>query len=316
MRYSLSLAPAIGPVAYGAAAPALVLTQHIAVILAFRVTHHDLTYDAEFWLLPLRRFASMPGLPASVAALAFVLSLILAWAIAMLSFRRARWSHGGYALAPLTIVPGAQLAAIAILAVMPRMSGDETGDSLEGMEYAHVIQGVAAGIGLIVLAVLISAVTLGVYGWGLFVMTPFLVGMTTGYLANRRSLMERGRTAAVVLAAAALGTTALVMFALEGLVCILLAAPLGAFAALIGGSFGRWMARVGHSRGQPLMSIALLPALFMIEAAMPPALPIESHASIDIDVAPAAVWQALTSSTPIASGPGLAGAAGLAYPNR
>src|SRR4051812_45662077 len=82
------------PLAYAAAAPALVLSQHLAVLLAFRLAGHELIPDAGFWLLPLRRFASLPDLPAWLAALAFAMSLLVAWALAMLSFRRARWSGG------------------------------------------------------------------------------------------------------------------------------------------------------------------------------------------------------------------------------
>ncbi|WP_260597426.1 hypothetical protein [Sphingomonas endolithica] len=147
-------------------------------------------------------------------------------------------------------------------------------------------------------------------------MTPLLVGITTGFLANRRTVMSSGRTRLVVLAAAALGTVALVMFALEGAMCILLAAPLGAVAAMIGGAIGRAIARTRQSGNQPLMGVALLPALFAIEAAIPPAVPITGRATIDIDAPPSAVWDALTSSAPIAVGPGLIGATGLAYPVR
>ena len=304
------------PAYYAAAAPALVLSQHLAVIAAFHMTGWPLTPDAGFWLLPLRRFALMPNLPAWMAASAFAMSLLVAWALAVISFRRARWSGGGYVVAALTIVPGVQVAAIAILALLPRLPRRETIDPVAGTEVAHVIQGVLAGIGIIVAAVVVSAVTFGAYGWGLFVMTPFLVGVTTGFLANRRSLLGEGRTMAVVLGAAALGTIALVMFALEGLVCILLAAPLGAVMAILGGAIGRSLARVGRSRDKPLMSLALLPALFALEAAMPPAVPIESTASIDIAAPPAAVWGALTSGEAISSDPGLVGATGLAFPIR
>lgn len=137
----------------------------------------------------------------------------------------------------MAIVPGVQAAAILLLALLPRFSnareriGSDTVPEIEleteletGTDVAHVVQGVLAGVTIIVATVLVSAVTFGAYGWGLFVMTPLLVGITTGFLANRRIVMNSGRTRLVVLAAAALGTVALVMFALEGAMCILLAA--------------------------------------------------------------------------------------------
>jgi hypothetical protein len=172
---------------------------------------------------------------------------------------------------------------------------------------------VFAGIAIIVLAVLISAVTFGAYGWGLFVATPFLVGVTTAYLANRDAAMETGKTIGLVMAAAALGSLALIAFALEGLFCILLAAPLGAAVAAVGGALGRSFAMMGHRRGKPLLSVAILPAIFALEAALPPAITINTARSIVIDAAPAAVWAKLTDDAPIGPKPALISAAGLAY---
>ncbi len=185
-----------------------------------------------------------------------------------------------------------------------------------GIDTAHIVQGVLAGVAIIVAAVLVSALAMGSYGCSLFVSTPFLVGVTTGYLANRRLFLSWGATVRLVLAAAALGTAVLVALALEGIVCILLAAPLGAVAALVGGAAGRAVARAVHGNRRPLASVALLPALFALEAAVPPALPIAAHASVDIGAPPAAVWKALTGNDAITVSPGLVGAAGLAYPLR
>ena len=311
-----SLAGRTDPLSYVLAAPLLLLVQPLCVMLIYHLAGWTLAADAGFWILPLRRLATMPMLSATQAAAAFAVSLASIGVLAILSFRRARWSGVGYLIAMLTLVPGVQIAAAAILAMLPRLAEEEENDPEPGFKIAHIIQGVLAGVTIIVLAVLVSALTFGAYGWGLFVMTPFLVGITTGYLANRRHLLDAGQTAAIVLAAAALGTVALVMFALEGLICILLASPLGAVVALLGGAIGRAIARAGQSGGKPLMSLALLPGLFAIEGAMPPSIPIETHATIDIDARPPAVWAALTSNAPIAGSPGLIGAAGLAYPVR
>jgi hypothetical protein len=106
----------------------------------------------------------------------------------------------------------------------------------------------------------------------------------------------------------------LLLLALEGAACILLAAPLGAGAAAAGGVIGRAAALERGGGGTPLMSVAVLPALFVSEAAMPPSAPIALHQSIEIAAPPDRVWQALTSPEPIRVRPGLVAAAGLAYP--
>lgn len=311
-----SFAGITAPIPYALMAPMLLLVPHAAVALLLAAGGTPLTADLGFWMLPLRRLAMSPDLPAGDAALAFAVTLAAAATLALFSFRRANWSGGGHTLAAAVVVPGVQLPAAAIMALLPRLARSGAAGPVPGIDAAHVVQGVLAGVGIIVVAVLVSALTLGSYGWSLFVTTPFLVGLTTGYLANRRRLLRWGTTARLVLAAAALGTIALVALALEGIVCILLAAPLGAGAALLGGAAGRAVAKVAHGGGRPLASLALLPALFALEAAVPPTLPITARASVEVAASPRAVWAALTDGGSIAGGPGLVGAAGLAYPLR
>lgn len=311
-----SFSEQISPIAYAFAAPLLLLSQHAMVWLIYRHFGWLLVADRNFWLTPLAQLAVMPRLTASAAALAFAFGLFVAAWLAILSFRRAHWSGAGYILAALAVVPAVQLIAVAILVALPRFKAVEADEREKGVNVAHVAQGVLAGMAIIVFAVLVSALTFGAYGWGLFVLTPLLVGFTTGYVANRSQLLSINQTVSMVLAATALGTLALVMFALEGVLCILMAAPLGAIAALIGGAAGRGLTKIGHERGRPLLSLAILPAIFALEAVTPPAVPIQSDASIIIAAQPSVVWQALTSSARIASGPGLVGLSGLAYPIR
>jgi uncharacterized protein YndB with AHSA1/START domain len=64
------------------------------------------------------------------------------------------------------------------------------------------------------------------------------------------------------------------------------------------------------------MSVAVLPFLFAVEAAMPPAVPIATSEQIDIAASPAQVWRSITSDEAIALPPGLPALAGLAYPIR
>ena len=316
MRYPLSFRGELSPFAFALLAPALLLSQHAAVAAAFVREGFPILLSVSFWLLPLRSLALLPNVGMTTAAVSFALSLVIAWGLALLSFRRASWSGGGYFLAALAIVPMVQIAAIALLLILPRLSAETADEPEAGIDVRDMMQGVLAGVAIIVLAVLISAVTFGAYGWGLFVMTPFLVGMTTGFLANRRRSISFGQTSMLVMGATGIGSLALILLALEGLFCILLAAPLGAIVAIAGGGLGRAAARVGRKRDQPLMSLAILPALFALEAGMPPSAPIATHETIDIAAPSSAVWHALTDSSPIASGPGIVGFSGLAYPIR
>jgi hypothetical protein len=309
----------ISPLRYALTAPLLLLLQHLAVALCYRWHGALLKLDYTFWLLPLRRLANMPGLTSATAATCFALGFLVAWGLAVMSFRRASWSIRGHWLSLFSIFPAIQTAVVVVLGVMPRRWDSDEPSDVDRIDLADVLQGVIAGVAIVVAAVLISALTLGAYGWGLFVTTPLVVGMTTGYIANRSILRNKANTASYVMLAGALGGMALLMLALEGLVCILLIAPLRIVAARLGGAIGRAIARVGHRRGTPLMSVAVLPMLFALEAAMPPAVPIGTSETVEIAAPPEAVWRVITSDTPIGlspSLPGLAGLAGLSYPVR
>lgn len=133
----------------------------------------------------------------------------------------------------------------------------------------QVIAGTLAGVGIILLAVLISAIVFRAYGWGLFVLTPFVVGFTTGYLVNRHELQTMKTTNRLVLLAAGLGCLGLIMFALEGLICLILASPLAALLAIGGGGLGRRAARLGKDPTGPLYCVALLPFMFAADAISP-----------------------------------------------
>jgi hypothetical protein len=321
MRIFPQFAGSIRPWVYALLAPALVLSQNAFVAACYHLAGAKLVPDVGFWLLPLRRLSQMPRLSSLEAAGAFAFALAISWALAVVSFRRAEWSRQGHAIAGFAIVPVLQLPALLLLLFMPRRRTEPSAEPVDpDVRLGDVLQGILAGVAIIVLAVLISAVTFGAYGWGLFVLTPFLVGFTTAYIVNRRVPISVASTLTNVLAAGALGGLALLMVALEGFVCIVLVAPLGLAFAALGGLFGRAVAQVGHriggSGGQPLMSVAILPALFALEGSMPPAIIIQTSQQVDIAASPEQVWQVITADEPNNLPPGLTGIAGLAYPVR
>lgn len=180
----------------------------------------------------------------------------------------------------------------------------------------QVVAGILAGVAIILLAVLISALVFRAYGWGLFVLTPFVVGFTTGYLVNRRELRTMKTTNGLVLLAAALGCFGLMMFALEGLICLILASPLAALLAIAGGALGRRAARLGKEPTGPLYCVVLLPLMFAADASFPPEALMLTNESVVINAPAPRVWRAITSDDPIQEPPTLAGRLGLAYPER
>jgi len=299
---------------YLAASFALIASQNLGAWFARQTYAIDPPLDLEFWLTPLSSTLEIWSLPAIWGAVIFGYCLLVTWLIALLAFRLAQRTNRGFVLAVLSVVPVVQLAAIVLNAILPSKEVLDEDGQAAGHASKSVALGLLAGIGLIVFAVLISAVTFGAYGWGLFVMTPFLVGITTGYMVNSEGDLGSSRTMKLAIAAAGLGSLALVVLALEGIVCILLAAPLAVPIVMLGAALGRGIAVARQNRRNPLASVAVLPMIFMLEAAIPPEAPITTDFAIEIAAPADSVWKALTSAQPISVPPGLPGLAGLAYP--
>ncbi|WP_447765179.1 hypothetical protein [Sphingopyxis panaciterrae] len=312
MKLPLPRSP--GRFAYALTAAMLILLQHAFVMLAF---HADIRLfaDIHFLLFPIHRLLTGPSTSPFVITGGFAFSMLISAALVILSLRRAARLGRGGGLALMTIVPTLQLVAVLALTILWRRR-DSIEPEIDGAAIPphRMAAGVLSGMALIVAAVAVSALTFGAYGFGLFVMTPFLVGVTTGYIVNHGKVRGVGQTFAAVSAAAFLGAGALLMLGLEGFLCLLLASPLVLFFATVGGAIGRAAARRLIDPREPFYSVAILPLIFLIDAAMPPEIPIATHSSVTVAAPPGAVWASLIANRPVTEAPGLVGLAGLAYP--
>ena len=154
----------------------------------------------------------------------------------------------------------------------------------------------------------------GVYGYGLFVISPFVVGATAAYLANRRRPIGAPATMGVAMIALLIGGMALILLAFEGFICILMAAPIAAVMALLGAELGRNIAARGQEPVETsVFAFGLLPLVFAIEQALPAVAEFDTSQSIVV-VAPApSVWRALVAPGRIDERPSLPFRLGLAY---
>ena len=305
----------IGQVLYAPTAVVAVLSQHAAVALAYAAAGRQVPTDAEFWLVPLRTFARLGQSHPAVLAAALLLAILSSGAVATVSLWRARDAARGHVAALMALIPFLQIPAIVALAAMPSSRSEPRPQpaSAQSGGMADIALGVVAGMGLCVFSVVVSALLFREYGYGLFVMAPLLMGLVTGYLANRRAVIPPGDTTKLVLVSASLGGAMLIAFALEGLICLVLAAPLALLCAWIGGRTGREMAI--HRRGSPTaMSFAALPLVFLLEAMVPAQLQLASAESVVIDATPPQVWKAVIANEAIGPSPALPFRMGLAYP--
>jgi len=246
---------------------------------------------------------SLPGLPKAGLYISLLLLpggfiglLLVCWALSALAFRRAADAEASGWIAAFAMVPVVQIATITLLSAMPARAQDDVAAANPpgALGWATAAQGLFLGMAVTLFAVATAALVFGTYGFGMFVASPFTIGATTGYCANRRTDLGAARTAHLVAAAIVLGGIALVIAALEGLICILMAAPLAIITALIGGMLGRAMALYSRaSVQQGLSGVALLPLIFAVESSLPTVVAFDTVSRIHIDASPAAVWKVL-----------------------
>ena len=273
--------------------------------------------------MPLRALVTLDRLPEFVLILALAGLLIAAWALAALAFRRAADAGVTEWIAPAAyaIVPVIQIWVILLLCVLPSRAAPDRPPATDlfgapEQAWAAVAQGALAGMGLTLFAVAISALLFRVYGFGLFVLAPLLIGAAAGYFANRRGDIGGSSTATVVVWATALGGIALIATALEGVICIVLAAPLALGVGLIGGLLGRAVASASRSPAQTVSSLALLPLVFAVESVIGPTSSFDTVQTVTVRAPPAVVWKSVLHMDPIEGPLALPFRLGVAYPLR
>jgi len=271
-----------------------------------------------FFVAPLRQIVQLANLTSALALAAIALTIVVAWALGALAFRRAADANLSAWVGIIAIMPVFQIPMILFLCAMPsRAAPPQSARESASLAWMPAVQGMAAGMIVTVLAVAIGALIFGTYGFGMFVLSPILIGAATAYFGNRRGDIGWRRTAALVIAATILGSIALILVALEGAVCIAIAAPLSLAAALVGAAFGRAAAlHRAKSTSNTLMSIALLPMAFATEHALPVQTVFDTQETIDIHAPPQAVWQSLIHMDSIDIPPALPFRLGVAYPLR
>jgi uncharacterized membrane protein YhaH (DUF805 family) len=252
-------------------------------------------------------------------AAAFLFQVVTAWALAALAIRRARDAGINEWWAAAAILPPLQPLLVLVLSLLPSRAGVSSPPPGRSDVHAHItvqaLEGACAGMGLTILAVAMSALLFGVYGTGLFVVSPLIIGAVTAYIGNRRSDIGGRATWALVKSAAALGGLALLALALEGLICILVIAPLWLLISAIGGLIGRAIARATHRPPHSTSAaLALIPLVYALEAIFPASVTFENQVSIDINAPRAAVWRSMTAMGHIEEPPGLLFRLGLAHP--
>ncbi len=281
------------------------------------------------WISPAVYLAPLASLKLEVLAagpvwLPFLLlvgTLPFAWIGGSMSVRRARDAGLHPALGLLFFVPVVQYLVIGTLAALPSRAPRPTtpSTSLEGPErgVAAALVGVASGASLAIPMTAASTLLLGDYGAALFVGGPFLMATVAGLLFNLRRTQTVLATALVGLATQAVAGGLLLLFALEGVICLAMAAPLASAIALAGALFGRGMAQV-EARRMLTAPMVMLPVVAVVEPSPGPEVVHEVVTEVVVDAPPEVVWDVVVAfpEIPPDAVPAWYFQAGVAWPQR
>jgi uncharacterized membrane protein YhaH (DUF805 family) len=178
---------------------------------------------------------------------------------------------------------------------------------------AGVLASMAIGVAMLWLCVY----ALGAYGTVLFFMTPFTMGATSAAIYNRVYTQSWGATIGVAAVGVMLTGSVILLFAIEGILCVAMAAPIAILIASFGAIIGRAVvaSRRGHANAAPAM-LLMLPGLAFGESRLAAPTLRDVRTTIEIEAPPERVWPNVVGFTDLDEPPEWFFRLGIAYPKR
>ena len=238
----------------------------------------ELLQDGPSWLLPLLIAIALPFL----------------WIGVSMSMRRAIDAGRSPWHALLFFVPAINFLLMAILSLAPSLSKMkwpvEPPPLAMDDRMKSAMLGVAASLAITLLTVGIGVYLRRSYSTGLFLGAPFTIGYISSYIYNHGHARPAGQSILLAMGSVTIAAGSLVIFALEGLICIAMAWPIALAVAFPGAVLGRIMAtRDVHASTGAGMAL-LVPLLVGVEPRPTPP-PHEVLTIVDIAAPPEVVWR-------------------------
>lgn len=252
--------------------------------------------------------------------------LLVAWALPFLwigvsmTMRRAVDAGRTPWLSLVFFLPVVNYVTMLVLAALPsapRPRGAGTSGPAVDLRLVAALKSIAAGLAVALPTILISVLVLERYTTSLFLGTPFSLGAITAYMYNRSGPRSLGQTLEVVLLALLFLSGAVILFALEGFVCLAMAFPVAAVVAGFGAILGRAIARTSPDNGLEAGGMTLLvPLLGLLGVPASPGVPREVVTVIEIAAPPERVWPHVVAFAELPEPDEWLFRTGLAYPVR
>jgi len=265
------------------------------------------------------RQAKLRVVPAWLVVAMVLWSLPFLWIGVSMTVRRALDAGRSPWLAALFFVPVVNYAVMLALGAAPSRPRAQAPEphpvAPASVRSVLASLGVALAVGLGLVAM--STLVLRSYGGPVFLGIPFVIGASGAFVLNRerpRSLAATLRVAAVTVV---LVGASILLFAIEGAICVAMALPIALPMVLTGAVIGRYIALSAPRTALHAVVVVLaLPGLAAVDAARPAPLPGEVISSVEIEAPPEAVWRHVVTFGEIPDPPAWLFRLGVAYPVR
>ena len=212
----------------------------ISIYLVAHVVWTPLNY---FFPLIGERVSKVGTFPTWFQLALLIWTLPFMWIGVTMTMRRAIDAGKSAAWCAAFFIPFVNYAVMLWLAAVPsseEMLEDEGVDRTTTADrYRNAIFGALGAVACALAAILVSVYGFGSYGGPLFLGTPFIQGLVCGWSFNRDRIRTDGETNGVVFLSLLIVAGIVFLFAMEGIVCLLMALPLAVVLALMGGCRGQ-----------------------------------------------------------------------------
>jgi hypothetical protein len=242
------------------------------------------------------RTAILQPAPQGVAWGLFVWTLPFLWIAISMSVRRAADAGASPWLGMLVLVPLINLVLMLALCLVPSKAGEpwsaESRSESHENEAKSAVAAVAVSLMIGAAMMLVSVYLFSTYGASLFLGTPLLMGAAAAYIFNRPYPRSFGASIGVGTASVVFAGAALLLFALEGIICVAMAAPLIVPLGALGGLLGKAIAESTRRPPRELLAaVLILPLWAGGESLLLRTTEYEVMTAVEIDAPPEVVWR-------------------------
>ena len=155
----------------------------------------------------------------------------------------------------------------------------------------------------------------GQYGFALFIITPFFMGVCSTLLYGYKKPITRNQAWRIGVLTLGIFTLILILCAIEGLICIMMAAPFGFILTTLGSLVGYSIQHKlpDKTTATILILICTIPSMSFVESALPPSLT-SVVTSIEISADAETVWKNVIEFPELSKPEEFIFQTGIAYP--